>query len=151
MGMAVGGGGGGGGGRRGRRRSSRGGTGVISDINMTPFIDVILVLLIIFMVSAPMMTVGVPIDLPKSSAAQLQGQVKPVSVSIKADGKLFIQESEVRLDELGAKLTALVPKPDETSIQVRGDMAANYGSVNQVLGVLNKSGFKKLALISEQQ
>lgn len=150
MGMAAGGAGGGSGGRRGRRRSSRGGA-VMSDINMTPFIDVMLVLLIIFMVSAPMMTVGVPIDLPKSAASQLQGQVKPVSVSIKADGRIFIQESEVRLDEVGPKLTALVPTPAETSIQVRGDLAANYGSVNQVLGILNKSGFKKLALISEQQ
>lgn len=150
MGMAAGGAGGGGGGRRGRRRSSRGGA-VMSDINMTPFIDVMLVLLIIFMVSAPMMTVGVPIDLPKSAASQLQGQVKPVSVSIKADGRYFIQETEVKLDEIGPKLTALVPNPTETSIQVRGDLAANYGSVNQVLGVLNKSGFKKLALISEQQ
>lgn len=149
MGMAVG-GAGGGGGRRGRRR---GGSrhAVMSDINMTPFIDVILVLLIIFMVSAPMMTVGVAIDLPKSQASQLQGQVKPVSVTIKADGKIFIQEAEVRLDEIGPKLTALVPAPADTSIQVRGDIAVNYGSVNQVLGILNKAGFKKLALISEQQ
>jgi biopolymer transport protein TolR len=149
MGMAAG-GAGGGGSRRGRRR---GGSrhAVMSDINMTPFIDVMLVLLIIFMVSAPMMTVGVAIDLPKSQASQLQGQVKPVSVTIKADGKIFIQEAEVRLDDIAPRLTALVPSPADTSIQVRGDIAANYGSVNQVLGVLNKAGFKKLALISEQQ
>jgi biopolymer transport protein TolR len=149
MGMAAG-GAGGGGSRRGRRR---GGSrhAVMSDINMTPFIDVMLVLLIIFMVSAPMMTVGVAIDLPKSQASQLQGQVKPVSVTIKADGKIFIQEAEVRLDDVAPRLTALVPSPADTSIQVRGDIAANYGSVNQVLGILNKAGFKKLALISEQQ
>jgi biopolymer transport protein TolR len=147
--MAVG-GGASGGGRRGRRRGGAS-RGVISDINMTPFIDVMLVLLIIFMVSAPMMTVGVAIDLPKSQAAQLQGQVKPVSVTIKADGRIYVQEAEVPLDQLGTRLVALVPAPADTSIQVRGDVAANYGSVNQVLGILNKSGFKKLALISEQQ
>ena len=139
--------------KRGGRGRGRGSArrGRLSEINVTPFVDVMLVLLIVFMVAAPMMTVGVPVDLPKSAASELTGQVKPVTVSVKADGKIFLQEAEVTREQLVPKLQALVPAPAETSIQVRGDTAASYGIINQILGDLNKSGFKKFALLSEQQ
>jgi biopolymer transport protein TolR len=146
MGMAVG-GGGAAGGRRGRRR---GRVGVMSEMNMTPFIDVVLVLLIIFMVAAPMMTVGVPIEMPESRAKALEGQVKPITVSIDAQGRIFIQDAEVKLEELIPKLQAIAKNGVDERIQVRGDKAADYGTVNKVIGLLSEGGFTKLGLMSLQ-
>jgi biopolymer transport protein TolR len=142
MGMAVG--GGAGGGRRGRRRRA----GVMSEMNMTPFIDVMLVLLIIFMVSAPMMTVGVPVDLPESRAKAMEGQVKPLTVSLDGQGRVYLQDTEVPIDELVTKLQAIAKNGVDERINLRGDKTTDYGSILRVMGRLNDAGFKKIGLVS---
>ncbi|ODT18739.1 MAG: protein TolR [Kaistia sp. SCN 65-12] len=146
MGMSVGGrsGGGGRGGRR-RRRS----TGVMSEINVTPFVDVILVLLIIFMVSAPLLTAGVPLDLPQSQAKALTADKDPISVSINADGKIFLQETEIPLDELIPKLKAIAAAGYEERIFVRGDRTSNYGAVMKVMGAISSAGYRNIGLVTE--
>ncbi len=144
MGMAVG-GSGASGGRRGRRRAGR---GVMSEMNMTPFIDVMLVLLIIFMVAAPMMTVGVPVDLPETRAKAMEGQVKPITVSIDGQGRIFIQDAEFKLDELVPKLQAIAKNGVDERILVRGDRTTDYGSILRVMGRLNDAGYKKIGLVS---
>jgi biopolymer transport protein TolR len=143
MGMAVG-----GGRNEGRRGRRRGGRGLMSDINMTPFIDVILVLLIIFMVSAPMMTVGVPVDLPESRAKAMEGQVKPITVSLDGQGRVYIQDTEISLDDLVPKLQAIAKNGVEERVNVRGDRTTDYGSILRVMGRLNDAGFKKIGLVS---
>ena len=145
MGMAVG-GSGGSGGRRGRR--SRVGKGPMADMNMTPFIDVMLVLLIIFMVAAPMMTVGVPVDLPETRAKAMEGQTQPVTVSVDGQGRIFIQDAELKLDELVPKLQAIAKNGVEERILVRGDKTTDYGTILRVMGRLNDAGFKKIGLVS---
>nr|WP_228259628.1 biopolymer transporter ExbD [Siculibacillus lacustris] len=120
----------------------------MSEMNMTPFIDVVLVLLIIFMVAAPMMTVGVPIEMPESRAKPLEGQVKPIAVSIDAQGRIFIQDAEVKADDLIPKLQAIAKNGVDERIQVRGDKATDYGTVNKVLGMLSGAGFTKIGLMS---
>ncbi len=142
MGMAVG--GGAGGGRRGRRRRA----GVMSEMNMTPFIDVMLVLLIIFMVSAPMMTVGVPVDLPESRAKAMEGQVKPLTVSLDGQGRVYLQDAEVPIEELVPKLQAIAKNGVDERINLRGDKTTDYGSILRVMGRLNDAGFKKIGLVS---
>jgi len=127
------------------RRHKRG----FDDINMTPFIDVMLVLLIIFMVAAPMMTAGVTVDLPKSKSAPLPGHDTPVNVSIKADGSIYVQNTPVPLTELAAKLEAILGEKKETRIFVRGDKSIDYGQVMQVMGAINGAGFLKVALITD--
>lgn len=146
MGMSVGGRSGGGwrGGRR-RRRS----TGVMSEINVTPFVDVILVLLIIFMVSAPLLTAGVPLDLPQSQAKALTADKDPISVSINADGKIFLQETEIPLDELIPKLKAIAAAGYEERIFVRGDRTSNYGAVMKVMGAISSAGYRNIGLVTE--
>ncbi|WP_029076646.1 protein TolR [Kaistia adipata] len=146
MGMSVGGrsGGGGRGGRR-RRRS----TGVMSEINVTPFVDVILVLLIIFMVSAPLLTAGVPLDLPQSQAKALTADKDPISVSINAEGKIFLQETEIPLDELVPKLKAIAAAGYEERIFVRGDRTSNYGAVMKVMGAISSAGYRNIGLVTE--
>lgn len=144
MGMAVG-GSGSSGGRRGRRRS-RG--GVMSEMNMTPFIDVMLVLLIIFMVAAPMMTVGVPVDLPETRAKAMEGQTQPITVSIDGQGRIFIQDAEFKLDDLVPKLQAIAKNGVDERILVRGDRTTDYGSILKVMGRLNDAGYKKIGLVS---
>jgi biopolymer transport protein TolR len=129
--------------RNARRRSS---AGVMSEINVTPLVDVMLVLLIVFMVAAPLMTVGVPIDLPKTDAKPLNSQVEPLSVSIKPDGSIFLMEQPMTIDELTTKLQALYGVDPEKEIRVRGDLAATYGPIAQVLGAINAAGFKKIGL-----
>jgi biopolymer transport protein TolR len=119
---------------------------VISEINVTPLVDVMLVLLIVFMVAAPLMTVGVPIDLPKTEAKPLNSQVEPLSVSIKPDGTIFLMEQQMTLEELGPKLKALYAVDADKEIRVRGDLAATYGPIAQVLGAINAAGFKKIGL-----
>ena len=119
---------------------------MMSEINVTPLVDVMLVLLIVFMVAAPLMTVGVPIDLPKTDAKPLNSQVEPLSVSIKPDGSIYLMEEPMTIDQLGPKLDALFKLDPEKEIRVRGDLAASYGPIAEVLGAINKAGFKKIGL-----
>jgi biopolymer transport protein TolR len=148
MAMALG-GGGRGGGRRGRRRG--GGNAAMSDINVTPMVDVMLVLLIVFMVAAPLLTVGVPIDLPKTQAKELNTDSKPVTVTVTPDGKIFLLEKPVDIDGLVAALTPLTPNGTDDRVYLRGDSTANYGAVMKVMGVLSKAGYSKIGLITEQE
>ena len=118
----------------------------MSEINVTPLVDVMLVLLIVFMVAAPLMTVGVPIDLPKTDAKPLNSQVEPLSVSIKPDGSIYLMEQAMTIEELTTKLQALYGVDPEKEVRVRGDLAATYGPIAQVLGAINAAGFKKIGL-----
>jgi biopolymer transport protein TolR len=131
------------------RRNRRGGAG-FNDINVTPFVDVMLVLLIVFMVAAPMMTSGVTVDLPKTKAASLPGNDEPLNVSIKGDGSIYIQNSQAELEELGSKLQAILGEKTETRIFVRGDTKIDYGQVMQVIGEITGAGFTKVALVTDQ-
>ncbi|MBN9311260.1 MAG: protein TolR [Devosia sp.] len=148
MAMAVSSGGGGGGRRRGRRRG--GGSKPMSEINVTPMVDVMLVLLIIFMVAAPLMTVGVPIDLPKTQAKQLNTEQKPITISVTNDGGIFLGDQPVAIADLVTQVAAQATNGTEDRIYVRGDLAANYGSVMQVMGALSGAGYSKIGLITEQ-
>ncbi len=146
MGMAAA-NGRGGGRRRGRRR---GGNRPMSEINVTPMVDVMLVLLIIFMVAAPLMTVGVPIDLPETQAKQLNTESKPITVSVTPDGQVFIGDQPVALEDLVAEVAALAANGTEDRIYVRGDTTANYGAVMQVMGALSGAGYSRIGLITDQ-
>jgi biopolymer transport protein TolR len=132
--------------RGGRRRKSR--YQPMSEINVTPFVDVMLVLLIIFMVSAPLLTVGVPIDLPESRANPLEGDVDPLTVTIDADGTVYLQESEITLDTLVSRLEAIAGEGYEERILVRGDAATQHGTIIRVLGELNRAGFNRIGLVT---
>jgi biopolymer transport protein TolR len=139
--------GGGGGGRRGRRRAA-----VMAEINVTPMVDVMLVLMIIFMVSAPMLTAGVPLDLPQTQAKTLEQQDKtPIQLSVDVQGKVFINETEVSLADLLPKLKAITDARGGTDerIFMRADKKADYGTVAKVMGQLSGAGFKRLALVTE--
>jgi biopolymer transport protein TolR len=129
--------------RNGRRRA---GAGVMSEINVTPLVDVMLVLLIVFMVAAPLMTAGVPIDLPKTAAKPLNSQVEPLTVSVAPDGAIFLIKEPMTIETLTQKLTALYATDPDKEIRVRGDVAASYGPVAEVLGAINAAGFKKIGL-----
>tara|TARA_B110000196_G_C21103920_1_gene644139 strand:+ start:887 stop:1291 length:405 start_codon:yes stop_codon:yes gene_type:complete len=120
-----------------------------SEINVTPFVDVMLVLLIIFMVTAPLLTVGVQVDLPESSADTLQSNDEPLEITISKKGIIFIQETEIVLKELVPKLKAITQNRFDTKIYVRGDAIIDYGTVMKVLGELSGSGFTKVALITK--
>jgi biopolymer transport protein TolR len=144
MGMAIA--GKGGGGRRGRRSRSR----PMSEINVTPMVDVMLVLLIIFMVAAPLMTVGVPIDLPQTRAKQLNTEQKPVTVSVNTAGQVFVGDTPVDTSGVVEAVMAAATNGTEDRIYVRGDMAANYGAVMEVMGALSGAGFTKIGLLTEQ-
>ncbi len=136
----------GGGGRHPRRyRKQR-----FSEINVTPMVDVMLVLLIIFMITAPMLTAGVHVDLPKTQSAPLQGQDEPLTVSIQDNGKVYVQNTPVPVNALGAKIKAIAGEKTETRIFVRGDRHVKYGEVMVVVGQINAAGFNKIALITEQ-
>jgi biopolymer transport protein TolR len=134
----------GGNGRR-RRRSSR----PMAEINVTPMVDVMLVLLIIFMVTAPLLTVGVPIELPKSEAQQLEGDKEPLTISVDPEGKIFLQDTELQLDEIVPKLTAIAKNGYDERIFVRGDRRVNYGVVMRVMGTISAAGFRRIALVSD--
>ena len=121
----------------------------ISEINVTPFVDVMLVLLIIFMVTAPLLTVGVQVDLPESSADSLPEDQEPLTLSINSKGEIFIQEHQVEYDKVIAKILAISKNRTDTRIYVRGDKTINYGRVLEIMGMLSGSGFTKVALISE--
>jgi|TARA_B100001093_G_scaffold24430_1_gene21611 biopolymer transport protein TolR len=120
-----------------------------SEINVTPFVDVMLVLLIIFMVTAPLLTVGVQVDLPESNADSLQSDNEPLELTISKDGNIYIQETEINIRELIPKLIAITDNRLDTKIYVRGDEVINYGKVMRVLGELSGSGFSKVALITK--
>jgi biopolymer transport protein TolR len=134
----------------GRRRHRR--NPVMSEINVTPMVDVMLVLLIIFMVSAPLLTVGVPIDLPQTQASSLdQADKEPLSVSVNNDGKVFLRDTEIELEELVPKLQAIAQARggNDERIYVRGDKTVNYGTVMKVMGRLSAAGFRRVALVTE--
>ncbi|HZB39239.1 MAG TPA: biopolymer transporter ExbD [Beijerinckiaceae bacterium] len=133
----------------GRRRRRRGKRGVINEINMTPFIDVMLVLLIIFMVTAPLMTAGVPLDLPKAAAAPLNVDAKPVTLSIKADGKVFLGEAALADADIVPGVTAAAKQGFDERIFVRGDKKVDYGRVAQVMSIVTSAGYKRVALVTE--
>ena len=136
------------GGRRGRR-GGRGGYVPMSEINVTPMVDVMLVLLVVFMVSAPLMTVGVPVDLPKTEASQMVGQDEPLVVSVNAKGEVFLQETKITLEQLVPRLVAITQNKKDTRIFVRGDKAIAYGQVMEVMGTVNLAGFTRVALLTQ--
>jgi biopolymer transport protein TolR len=123
----------------------------MSEINVTPFVDVMLVLLIIFMVSAPLLTVGVPIDLPQTQAKGLDQDREPLTVSVNTKGEVFLQNSEVKLDELVPKLQAITQARGglDERIYVRGDRKVDYGTVMKVMGRLSTAGYRRVALVTE--
>ena len=135
----------GGRGRRGRRKP------VMAEINVTPMVDVMLVLLIIFMVSAPLLTVGVPIDLPQTQAKSLDQDREPLTVSVNLQGKVFLQNSEIPIEELVPKLKAVTDARGgfDERIYVRGDRKVDYGTVMRVMGRLSQAGFRRVALVTE--
>jgi len=136
----------GGGGRRGRRRVAP-----MAEINVTPMVDVMLVLLIIFMVSAPLLTVGVPLDLPQTQAKSLEQDKTPLQLSVDIRGKIFINDTEVAMNELIPKLKAITDARGgmDERIYMRADKKADYGTVARVMGQLSGAGFKRLALVTE--
>jgi len=131
-------------GRRGRYRP-------LAEINVTPLVDVMLVLLIIFMVTAPLMTSGVSVDLPKTSAQPLNSDSEPLTVSIKADGAIFLQDQGVDIGDLVAKLQAISKNNPDRRIFVRGDKDLAYGRIMEVMGTITQGGFAKVALLAEQR
>ncbi len=138
----------GGGGRRGGKR--RGARRPMADINVTPMVDVMLVLLIVFMVAAPLLTVGVPIDLPQTKAKELNTESKPITVSIAPSGDLYLGDQKVDLDTLVDAIAKQAPTGTDERIYVRGDQTANYGAVMKVMGVLSAAGYSKIGLITAQ-
>jgi biopolymer transport protein TolR len=134
-------------GRYSRRRRA-----VMSEINVTPFVDVMLVLLIVFMVSAPLLTVGVPIDLPQSQAKSIDQDREPLTLSVNTSGQVFLQNSEIKLDELVAKLKAITDARgggSDQRIYVRGDRKVDYGTMMRVMGRLSAAGYHRVALVTE--
>lgn len=121
----------------------------MSEINVTPFVDVMLVLLIVFMVTAPLLTVGVAVDLPESRSSPLPGQDEPLTVSVTREGAIFLQDSEIALGELGARLMAITERNPEARVFVRGDRTIDYGQVMEVVGEIHASGFSRVALVTE--
>ena len=121
----------------------------ISQINVTPLVDVMLVLLVVFMITAPLLTVGVPIDLPKTAASRIVGQDEPLVVSLAPNGKIYLQDVELALDELIPRLIAITENRREARVFLRGDRAIPYGQVMVVMGAMNQAGFNKVALLTE--
>lgn len=122
----------------------------MSEINVTPFVDVMLVLLIVFMVTAPLLTVGVSVELPKTKASTIVGDDEPLAVSIDAEGQIFIQDTKIGLAGLVPRLLAITGNNPDIRIFVRGDKAISYGRVMEVMGTVNAAGFRKVALITER-
>jgi biopolymer transport protein TolR len=134
-------------GRHHRRRRA-----VMSEINVTPFVDVMLVLLIVFMVSAPLLTVGVPIELPQSQAKALNQDNEPLTVSVTVDGKVYLQDKEITLDDMVPKLRAILDARHGTvndQLYVRGDKKVDYGTMMRVMGRLSAAGYHRVALVTE--
>jgi len=135
----------------GRRRAIRRRHAPMAEINVTPFVDVMLVLLIIFMVAAPLLTVGVPIDLPETAAKPMEGQTEPITVSIEPDGKIFLQEEEVDSARLLDTLQAIAKAGLDERIYVRGDRTADYGTIMRVMGQLNSAGYRRIGLVTLEE
>ncbi len=137
-----------------RRRGGRyrgGGAGRQSEINVTPMVDVMLVLLIVFMVAAPLLTVGVPVDLPKTQAGALGDDSKePLQVSVMSDGGVFLQDQPIALDEIVPRLTAIAENDKDVRVFVRADKSVDYGKVMEVMGLLSAAGFTRIGLVTEQ-
>jgi biopolymer transport protein TolR len=122
---------------------------MMAEINVTPFVDVMLVLLIVFMVAAPLLTVGVPIDLPESQAKSIEQEREPLTISVNDKGQVFLQNTEVPVEELVPKLKAIAKSGAEERIFVRGDRKVDYGTVMRVMGRLSAAGYKRVALVTE--
>ena len=118
-------------------------------INVTPFVDVMLVLLIVFMVTAPLLTVGVTVDLPQATSSPLPGQDEPLSVSVRADGQVYLQNIPLTVAELGPRLRAITERKPDARVFVRGDKVIDYGRVMEVVGAIHAAGFAKVALVTE--
>ncbi|MEQ9813679.1 MAG: protein TolR [Azospirillaceae bacterium] len=136
---------GGGNGKDGRRRGLR----PMAEINVTPFVDVMLVLLIVFMITAPLLTVGVPVDLPRTQAQNISEQTEPLVISVTAEGDIFVQETEVDIGNLVPLLIAITNENAEAQIFVRGDQSLAYGRMMQVMGSINSAGFTRVSLVAE--
>ena len=119
------------------------------EINVTPFVDVMLVLLIIFMVTAPLLTVGIPVDLPKVKADALTDQKDPLEITVKLDGNIFLGESEVEVQNLVPRLNAITDQNTETRIYLRGDRVVAYGRIMEIMSIINSAGYKKVALVTQ--
>jgi biopolymer transport protein TolR len=135
------------GGKKRRRRRP-----VMSEINVTPFVDVMLVLLIVFMVSAPLLTVGVPIDLPQSQAKALEQNNEPLTISVNDQGQIFLQNNEIKLDDLLPKLKAIIDARRGSTndlIYIRGDRTVAYGTMMRVMGRISGAGYHRVALVTE--
>ena len=135
----------------GRRRRGVPRYGAMADINMTPFIDVMLVLLIIFMVAAPLLATGVAVDLPQTKSAPLNIEQKPVSISIDEKGQIFLMDQQVAIEQLVEKLKAAAKAGADERVYVRGSKAVNYGRVAEVMSLVTGAGFKKVALVTEPE
>jgi biopolymer transport protein TolR len=134
--------------RRGRRGKGRR-LGRIAEINVTPFVDVMLVLLIVFMVTAPLLTVGVPVELPKTEAKQLAADETPLTITVRRDGVIFLQDTQVDDESLLPKLKALAREGLQSRIFIRGDDAANYGTVAKVMAKVNAAGYRNIGLVTD--
>jgi len=130
-------------GRRGRRIRP------MAEINVTPFVDVMLVLLIVFMVTAPLLTVGVPVDLPKTKAQALGQDREPLSVTVRRDGSIYLQNTRVSEDDLVPRLTAIAANGYDQRIFVRGDKSVDYGRVMQVMALISAAGFTHIGLVTD--
>jgi len=121
----------------------------MSEINVTPFVDVMLVLLIVFMVTAPLLTVGIPVDLPKIKANALTDQKDPIEITVKLDGSVYLGESIVEVDNIIPRLNAITDKNTEARIYVRGDRVVAYGRVMEIMSIINSAGYIKVALVAQ--
>jgi len=121
----------------------------MSEINVTPFVDVMLVLLIVFMVTAPLLTVGIPVDLPKVKASALTDQKDPIEITLKFDGTLYLGESEVEVENLIPRLNAITDQNTEARIYVRGDRVVAYGRIMEIMSLINSAGYIKVALVTQ--
>lgn len=129
----------------GRRRRSR----PLSEINVTPFVDVMLVLLIVFMVTAPLLTVGVPVDLPKTKAQPLSQDREPLTLSVRRDGSIYLQNTRISEDDLVPRLNAIAANGYDQRVFVRGDKAVDYGRVMQVMALVSAAGFTHIGLVTD--
>ena len=121
----------------------------MSEINVTPFVDVMLVLLIVFMVTAPLLTVGIPVDLPKVKSSALTDQKDPLEITVKLDGEVYLGESKVEVDNLIPRLNAITDQNTEARIYVRGDRVVAYGRVMEIMSIINSAGYIKVALVAQ--
>ena len=121
----------------------------MSEINVTPFVDVMLVLLIVFMVTAPLLTVGIPVDLPKVKASALTDQKDPIEITVKLDGKVYLGESIVKVENLIPRLNAITDQNTETRIYLKGDRVVAYGRIMEIMSLINSAGYEKVALVTQ--